>query len=264
MADQPWWEQGAAWQPAQPATSAAPAAPAVPPVPPAPVRAPAAQTAPPGLPPLPLVPGYPPPAYGPPAGVGNPAPRGVWHQQPFAPPPSGFGPPPGHGPVRPPVPLNPWAKALVRRKPPPEMRTVIAFLVANLAMSFVLTFAYFTKSGEIADHLLRHYGFTDVRIRDAERTAYRNAATYRLIGNLVSSAILVYVVNLFLRGSMLAYWRTMVVSAIGLGSDAILLVYPYPHWFHVIVVVQACVLGLLLLSINHPAVRAYCRGIDYS
>ena len=163
---------------------------------------------------------------------------------PFAPP-----PPEAYGAVAQPV------QPLER---PRELHAVIVFLLANLALSCLLTVFVVLTRHSLVNYQLDHRHIADPVVRNSLRTAYQDAIWARVFGNLVASIVYTFLVRALLHGKRWAYRRVLLLSIFGIVGLLTLFATPYPTWIRVEQVLQITVLAGLLYTVTRPSVRQWC------
>lgn len=141
--------------------------------------------------------------------------------------------------------------------PPPELRRVVGLLVANLALSLVLTVVTVLARHSIVNYQLDHRHITDPAQRATLRNRYIGAVIGRVAGNIVVSIVYAFLVRALFRGRRWAYRRVIWIGCAGIVGLLLIQATPYPAWMRVEALLQALVLAALVLSVLRPNVRAY-------
>jgi hypothetical protein len=156
----------------------------------------------------------------------------------------------------PPAPLP----APVAQVPPPSaLRPVLGFLLANLAMSVLLTVLVFTFKDSIITYQLDHRHITDPALRRQLHGVYENSIWGRVLGNVVASVVYAFLVRALVRGRRWAYRRVIFLGIAGIIALGLLWLTPYPAWIRVEQVSQSLILAGLLYFVTRPVVREYFR-----
>lgn len=160
-------------------------------------------------------------------------------------------------PPMPPLPSTPALSGPLAADAPPALRPVAALLVANLALSIIVTVATALTHNSIIDYQLDHRHIVDPAIRETLRSSYSYTVITRAITNIALSIVYAFLLRALFRGRRWAYRRVIVLSAFGIFALLSLLATPYPEWMRVEQAVQALVLAALLYFVTRPSVRAY-------
>jgi hypothetical protein len=137
------------------------------------------------------------------------------------------------------------------------IRPVVALLLANLALSVLLTVLVLADKNSIITFQLDHRHITDPAQRAELRSVYANSMWGRVLGNVVASVVYVFLVRALLRGRRWAYRRVIWLGIIGIVALGVLWVTPYPAWMRVEQVVQSLVLLALVWFVTRPEVREH-------
>jgi hypothetical protein len=152
----------------------------------------------------------------------------------------------------------------VRLDPPPRsLHPVIYLLIANLAMSVLLTAAVFLFRRSVIDFQVAHFHvqanspLSRAEQLDVARQSANISLWSRVAGNIIVGVAYWFLVRSLLRGKRRAYLRVLWLSIAGIVSLAFLWVAPYPSWIRVEQVLQAFLLLAILYRVTRPEVRAY-------
>ncbi|MDQ1660270.1 MAG: hypothetical protein QOJ68_250 [Blastococcus sp.] len=140
---------------------------------------------------------------------------------------------------------------------PAALRPAVALLIANLALSIVVTVVVGLSRHSIVDFQLDARHITDPAFREQLRRSYTVSVITRGIGNVVASVVYAFLVRALLRGRRWAYRRVVWLSAVGMFALLSLQLTPYPWWMHAEQLIQAVVLGALLYVMTRPEIRAH-------
>ena len=140
---------------------------------------------------------------------------------------------------------------------PRELRPVVVLLMLNLAVSILLTVATLLTRHSIVNYQLDHRHITDPVQRRTLRDSYTAGIVTRAVANVVVSIVYVFLVRALFRGRRWAYRRVVLIAAIGIVGLLVLQFSPYPTWMRVEQLLQAVILGALLLCVLRPEVRSH-------
>ena len=140
---------------------------------------------------------------------------------------------------------------------PSALRPVVGLLLANLALSIVLTLLVALLHRSLVTFQLDARHITDPAIRQRLSSAYTASIVSRGVGNIVLSVVYTFLVRALLRGRRWAYRRVLLLSGVGIIALIALQLTPYPWWMRGEQLVQAAVLAALLFFVTRPAVRAH-------
>ncbi|MGX7679365.1 hypothetical protein ACSMXN_10755 [Jatrophihabitans sp. DSM 45814] len=147
--------------------------------------------------------------------------------------------------------------------PPRSLHPLIYLLIANLAMSLLLTVLVFTFKHSVINYQVAHHHLShDSSLTEAEqqrifRQAANAAIWSRVAGNVVVAIVYVFLVRALLRGRRRAYLRVHWLSIAGIASLALLWINPYPFWMRAEQVLQAFLLVAILYRVTRSEVRTY-------
>jgi hypothetical protein len=147
--------------------------------------------------------------------------------------------------------------------PPRSLRPVIYLLIANLAMSLLLTILVFSFKDSVINFQVAHYhlkpdgNLTPEQQLDLARTSAQIGIWSRVAGNVIVAVAYWFLVRSLLRGRRRAYIRVLWLSIAGILSLAFLWITPYPAWIRVEQVLQSLILVAILHQVTRPEVRAY-------
>lgn len=144
--------------------------------------------------------------------------------------------------------------------PEPAIRTVVALLFANLALSAVFAALTLLFRHNVLDYQLgQHPGAGDPQ--ELRRQLSLTLWT-RPVPILAVSVLYVWVVRQLRGGSRRAYLRVRVIPLVGLAAVGYLMVSAqYPEWLRAVQGLQLLLLGALVVAVNRRAVRAaFARG----
>jgi hypothetical protein len=151
-----------------------------------------------------------------------------------------------------------------RAEPPPRsLHPVIYLLVANLAMSVLLSIAVLIFRNSVINFQVAHYPLrADSTASPAAqlklaRTSAQIGVWSRVGGNVIVGVVYWFLVRSLLRGRRRAYLRVLWLSIVGVLSLVFLWTQPYPAWIRVEQVLQAFLLLGILYRVTRPEVRAY-------
>jgi uncharacterized membrane protein len=153
--------------------------------------------------------------------------------------------------------------ASVAPPPPKSLHPVIYLLIANLAMSLLLTILVFIFKDTVIDFQVAHYhikqdrDLTPEQQLDLARTSAKVGVWSRVAGNIVVAVVYWFLVRSLLRGKRRAYIRVLWLSIAGIVSLVFLWIYPYPAWIRIEQVLQSFILVGILYRVTRPEVRAY-------
>lgn len=164
--------------------------------------------------------------------------------------------PPSAFPAMPPDPSASYVPVQPAR--PEALRMVITLLLANLALSTLLTVYVISTRHSLVNYQLDHRHIVDPEVRATLRSAYEAGIWGRVIGNLVASIVYTFLVRALLTGRRWAYRRVLLLSIAGIAGLQFLWATPYPVPFRVEQVLQTSVLALLLYFVTRPGVKEYC------
>ncbi len=140
---------------------------------------------------------------------------------------------------------------------PRSLRPIIVLLLVNLGLSVLLTVGVLLRHDAVIDHLLDQRGIMDPDLRETVRKAYLNSLSARVLGNMVTSVVYVFLVRALLRGRRWAYRRVILIGVFGIVALLILQLTPYPAWIRAEQAAQAVVLASLLYLVQRPEVRQH-------
>ncbi|HEY5199540.1 MAG TPA: hypothetical protein VIJ31_01415 [Acidothermaceae bacterium] len=140
---------------------------------------------------------------------------------------------------------------------PRELRPVVVLLMLNLAVSILLTVATLLTRHSIVNYQLDHRHITDPAQRRTLRDSYTAGIVTRAVANVVVSIVYVFLVRALFRGRRWAYRRVVLIAGIGIVGLLVLQFSPYPTWMRVEQLLQAVILGALLLCVLRPEVRSH-------
>jgi hypothetical protein len=141
---------------------------------------------------------------------------------------------------------------------PAGLRRVVAFLLANLTLSTLLTIAVFALRRSVVDYELAHtHVAPGVDVAVLRRTL-ENAVWLRVGGVLLVSVVYAFLIRRLRAGSRNAYRRVTWISALGIVAIALALVQGrYPVWMRAEQVLQGAVLAGLLWSTQQADVKRF-------
>jgi len=153
--------------------------------------------------------------------------------------------------------------ARVAGAPPRSLQPVIYLLIANLAMSLLLTILVFSFKHSVINFQVTHHHITQDRNLTPEqqleiaRFGAEVGIWSRVVGNVVVAVAYWFLVRSLLRGRRRAYIRVLWLSIAGILSLAFLWITPYPAWIRGEQVLQSLILVAILYRVTRPEVRAY-------
>lgn len=140
---------------------------------------------------------------------------------------------------------------------PRQLRLVVGLLLANLALSLLLTIVTVLARHSIVNYQLDHRHITDPAVRDSLRQSYVGTIIGRVVGNIVVSIVYVFLVRALLRGRRWAYRRVVWLGCLGILGLVVVQFSPYPTWMRIEQFAQALVLAALVYTVRRPEVRAH-------
>ena len=153
--------------------------------------------------------------------------------------------------------------ARVEGAPPRSLQPVIHLLIANLAMSLLLTILVFSFKDSVINFQVAHHHITHDRSltpeqqREVARFGAQVGIWSRVVGNVIVAVAYWFLVRSLLRGRRRAYIRVLWLSIAGILGLASLWITPYPAWIRVEQVMQSLILVAILYRVTRPEVRAY-------
>ena len=150
------------------------------------------------------------------------------------------------------------SEARPHRAPPPELRRVVALLLANLGLSALLAVLFVVFHTSLVDYQIAHLNLPPDADVAAVRTGLAAGLWTRAITVVIIAVVYVFVIRSLRRGRRRSWFRVLILSVVSLAGIVYLVSSgQYPAWVLVEQAVQALVLLALLWAATRPGVRAH-------
>ncbi|MFU8875414.1 hypothetical protein [Micromonospora sp. SL4-19] len=139
---------------------------------------------------------------------------------------------------------------------PPQVRRMIALMLANLALSALLAVLMLVFQEQLLDYEVAHLDLPAGTNLAAAREALRASAWSRVLPVALIALGYLWVIRGLQRGQRKAYRQVVVISVIVLLVSGLALLQPLPWWVRAINVAKALVVVALLFLASRPQVRS--------
>ncbi|MEU9826269.1 hypothetical protein [Micromonospora chersina] len=141
--------------------------------------------------------------------------------------------------------------------PPPHVRRLIVFMLANLALSALLAGLMLVFQEQLLDYQLAHLDLPAGTDLAAARETMRSSVWSRVLPVALVALAYLWLIHGLQLGQRKAYRQVVLISVVVLLGSGLTLFQPFPWWLRAVNVAKVLVAVALLFLASRPQVRGW-------